>query len=89
VMRVCEKALPLVERVAEKGNKKSISDAGVAALVLGAAAAGAHLNVLINLPGLTNREDAARLQKDGAAILARVAKSTSQAAGRVTQALSS
>jgi len=89
VMRLCERALPLVERVAEKGNKNSISDAGVAALVLGAAAAGAHLNVLINLPGLTNREDAARLQKDGAAILARVAKSTSQAAGRVTQALSS
>jgi glutamate formiminotransferase/formiminotetrahydrofolate cyclodeaminase len=52
VMRLCEKALPLVERVAQKGNKNSISDAGVAALVLGAAAGGAHLNVLINLAGM-------------------------------------
>jgi glutamate formiminotransferase/formiminotetrahydrofolate cyclodeaminase len=89
VMRLCERALPLVERVAEKGNQNSISDAGVAALVLGAAAEGAHLNVLINLPGLTNREDAARLQKDGGAMLARVAKGASQSAARVTQSLTS
>lgn len=59
VMRLCERALPLVERVAEKGNKNSISDAGVAALVLGAAVGGAWLNVLINLPGLKDESFAA------------------------------
>jgi glutamate formiminotransferase/formiminotetrahydrofolate cyclodeaminase len=87
VMRLCERALPMVERVAEKGNKNSISDAGVAALVLRAAAEGAWLNVLINVPGLGKRDDAVRLHKDGVAILARVAKGASQVADRVTQSL--
>ena len=83
VMKLCEKALPFVERVAEKGNKKSISDAGVAALVLHAAVKGAWLNVLINLPGLPDNEGraiheeaddiAAKVSEEAAVIAARVA----------------
>lgn len=87
VMRMCERALPMVERVAEKGNKNSVSDAGVGALVLGAAAGGAHLNVLINLPGLKDasyakdtKANADKLKtlidKRAAAVVAAVAKST-------------
>ncbi|MCI0450910.1 MAG: glutamate formimidoyltransferase [Candidatus Latescibacteria bacterium] len=87
VMHLCEKALPLVERVAEKGNKNSISDAGVAALVLGAAARGAWLNVLINLPGLSDRGEASRIQNDGLATVARVAEGATRAADRVTKSL--
>jgi glutamate formiminotransferase/formiminotetrahydrofolate cyclodeaminase len=87
VMRLCERALPLVERVAEKGNPNSISDAGVAALLLGTAAGGAWLNVLINLPGLTDRDEADRLLKDGRAISARVGDGAARVAGRVTEGL--
>lgn len=89
VMRMCERALPLVDRVAEAGNKNSISDAGVAALVLGAAARGAWLNVLINLPGLSNRDEASRIQNDGLAVVARVVEGASRIADRVTKSLAS
>ncbi len=40
--------------MAQKGNTNSLSDAGVAARCLEAAAAGALLNVLINLPDLSD-----------------------------------
>ncbi|MBM4159618.1 MAG: cyclodeaminase/cyclohydrolase family protein [Ignavibacteria bacterium] len=52
VMELCERALILAKVVAEKGNKNSVSDAGVAALMLQAACAGAGLNVRINLVAL-------------------------------------
>jgi len=49
VMKLSEQALGLTKVVAEKGNVNSISDAGVAALVLKAGCEGAALNVRINL----------------------------------------
>jgi glutamate formiminotransferase/formiminotetrahydrofolate cyclodeaminase len=52
---VLEKSISLLELarlVALKGNKNSLSDAGVAALIAEAAAGGAHYNVLINLPNI-------------------------------------
>ncbi|HEU4364506.1 MAG TPA: glutamate formimidoyltransferase, partial [Candidatus Krumholzibacteria bacterium] len=55
VLRLCERVLPLVATVAEKGNRNSISDAGVAALALRTAAGGAFLNVVINLTGVEDR----------------------------------
>jgi formiminotetrahydrofolate cyclodeaminase len=54
VMSACEKALLHARTVAQKGNKNSASDAGVAALLLHAGCAGAALNVRINLGGLTD-----------------------------------
>jgi glutamate formiminotransferase/formiminotetrahydrofolate cyclodeaminase len=87
VVRLCERTLPLVERVAEKGNKNSISDAGVAALVLGAAARGAWLNVLINLPGLSDRAAADRTRADGDTLVRRVADGAARAAERVAKSL--
>jgi glutamate formiminotransferase/formiminotetrahydrofolate cyclodeaminase len=87
VMRLCERVLPLVERVAEKGNKNSVSDAGVAALVLAAGAQGAWLNVLINLPGLTDRGVASRLSAEGETISSRVAHASARVAERVQSAL--
>jgi glutamate formiminotransferase/formiminotetrahydrofolate cyclodeaminase len=89
VVQLCERALPLVERVADKGNKNSISDAGVAALVLGAAARGAWLNVLINLPGLSDRDEASRIHKDGDALAGRVADGATSVADRVAKSLAS
>jgi formiminotetrahydrofolate cyclodeaminase len=52
VMQFCEQALVLTRAAAEKGNVNSISDAGVAALMLHAACLGAKLNVRINLGSL-------------------------------------
>ena len=52
VMQLCERALVLTQAAAEKGNVNSISDAGVAALMLHAACLGAKLNVQINLGSL-------------------------------------
>lgn len=44
--------LKLAKVVARKGNRNSLSDAGVAALTARAAADGAYYNVRINLPGI-------------------------------------
>ncbi len=52
IMQLCERALALTQAAAEKGNVNSISDAGVAALMLHAACLGAKLNVQINLGSL-------------------------------------
>ena len=53
-------AARLARIVVEKGNRNSISDAGVAALAARTAAEGAYLNVRINLPGI---EDASFRKK--------------------------
>jgi glutamate formiminotransferase/formiminotetrahydrofolate cyclodeaminase len=56
VMRACEALLDSLQTVAEYGNVNSISDAGVAAQAAIAGTRGAMLNVLINLPGLSDAE---------------------------------
>lgn len=55
VMQLCEQALYLAKTTAEKGNKNSASDAGVAALMLHSACAGAAFNVRINLGSLEDQ----------------------------------
>ncbi|UCE03925.1 MAG: glutamate formimidoyltransferase [Candidatus Latescibacterota bacterium] len=57
VERACRGA-QLARQVAEIGNPASLSDAGVAALCAATAAEGAYYNVLINLAGLDDPEDA-------------------------------
>ncbi|HUN66113.1 MAG TPA: cyclodeaminase/cyclohydrolase family protein [Bacteroidota bacterium] len=56
VMRHAIDTLALTRTVAEKGNVNSVSDAGVAALMLHAACEGAAFNVQINLRGITETE---------------------------------
>jgi formiminotetrahydrofolate cyclodeaminase len=56
LMGLCEEGVSLARTVAEKGNKNSLSDAGVSLLLLQAAADGAALNVRINLPGLEDQK---------------------------------
>lgn len=56
VMKHCIDALALSRQVAVAGNVNSISDAGVAALMLHAAVESAGLNVRINLNGLNDQE---------------------------------
>ena len=52
LMEFCGKAMKLVKIIAEQGNQNSLSDAGVAALMLHAGCEGAALNVKINLGSL-------------------------------------
>ncbi len=61
VMGKAVEAAKLARSAAEKGNRNSASDAGVAALVAGAAGEGAHLNVLINLPAIKDAKFASRV----------------------------
>jgi glutamate formiminotransferase/formiminotetrahydrofolate cyclodeaminase len=56
VMTLAVEALKLGAQVAEKGNKNSVSDAGVAGFCLRAALQGAFLNVQINLPGIKDED---------------------------------
>ncbi len=60
----CSKILPFVKIVSKKGNQNSVSDAGVAALLISTAAQGAFLNVLINCSGLKNNDEAKQLLSD-------------------------
>jgi len=54
VLRRCVDAAEVARAVVDQGNRNSISDGGVAALVLRAAAEAAYLNVKINLPSITD-----------------------------------
>ena len=47
--------LKLAKKTAQKGNRNSMSDAGVAALAAKTAAEGAYYNVRINLPGIQDK----------------------------------
>lgn len=63
VIKACADILPLIKSVAEKGNQNSLSDAGVAALLLFTSAQGAYLNVLINCMSLKNQTIAGEVLK--------------------------
>lgn len=62
-MQKSAQALDLIEAVAAKGNQNSLSDAGVASLCVKTAVCGAHLNVMINIPGLADKSKAADIAK--------------------------
>jgi glutamate formiminotransferase/formiminotetrahydrofolate cyclodeaminase len=65
-LRVLEAAVELLllaRTAAEKGNRNSLSDAGVAALAGRAAADGGYFNVRINLPGLKDEAFKAAVRK--------------------------
>jgi formiminotetrahydrofolate cyclodeaminase len=55
VIATARKALPYIQKAAEKGNQNSVSDAGVALSLLSTAAEGAFLNVVINCTSLANK----------------------------------
>ncbi len=69
----CE-ALKLAQEVALKGNKNSLSDAGVAGLMAQAAAEGAFYNVMINLPGLENADFVSKTKKQARTLVKKAQK---------------
>jgi glutamate formiminotransferase/formiminotetrahydrofolate cyclodeaminase len=67
-------ALKLAKEVALKGNKNSLSDAGVAGLMAQAAAEGAFYNVMINLPGLEDADFVSKTKKQATALVKKAQK---------------
>ncbi len=61
---LCIEAMELVKIIVEKGNQNSISDAGVAALMLHAGCEGAMLNVKINLGSLIDADFVAQTKTE-------------------------
>jgi formiminotetrahydrofolate cyclodeaminase len=62
VMEMANAVLPYTLEVARKGNINSISDVGVASMMLRNALEGAAMNVMINLPGLDDKSKATEFQ---------------------------
>jgi formiminotetrahydrofolate cyclodeaminase len=55
VIKKCYEILPLLKTIAEKGNKNSLSDVGVAIALVKTSSQGALMNVLINCASLSNQ----------------------------------
>ena len=68
VMQLANQSMEIIEAMAETGNPNSVSDAGVGALCARSAVMGAFLNVKINAAGLTDKEFASKIIREGAAI---------------------
>ncbi|NQV30715.1 MAG: glutamate formimidoyltransferase [Candidatus Marinimicrobia bacterium] len=70
-LKVMEHSLEIMKlsgRMAEIGNQNSLSDAGVAVLQAHAGLEGAALNVLINIPGIVDKERVTDLEKKVASL---------------------
>ena len=63
-------SLKIAREVTEFGNKNSLSDAGVAALMAKAAAHGAYYNVLINLGTISDKSWVEKTRRDADTALA-------------------
>ncbi len=76
VLKKTAKAADLARLVCEKGNRNSVSDAGVAALAAQTAAVGAFLNVTINLPGISDEEFVEEVLREAREIREKVVEHT-------------
>ena len=64
IMRTCAKAIDVIAEFAAKGSALAISDAGVGVLFCKAALQGASLNVFINTKYMTDKDYAAKSEKE-------------------------
>ena len=87
VLEKCGSLLELALLVAQKGNKNSLSDAGVAGLMAEAAAAGAFYNVKINLPWIRDSDFKEEALKKGDELMSRVARLGAEIRGVVEHLL--
>jgi len=68
VLKKSVEALELAKEVAIKGNKNSISDAGVAGLAAQTAAEGAFYNIKINLPNIQDKQFKSKILKEATSL---------------------
>ncbi len=74
VIKNCSSILPLLKIIIDKGNKNSVSDAGVAVSLIKSSAQSAFLNVLINCKSLNNQTIASEIKKSTQVIFDEVQK---------------
>jgi len=87
-MRRCVDAVEIARDVAEIGNKNSISDAGVSALMFQAAFEAAKLNVLLNLTSIEDDEFDAATTEETAKLTAKIETLVEEALDAVSEHLS-
>jgi glutamate formiminotransferase / formiminotetrahydrofolate cyclodeaminase len=68
VLELSAELLKLAKKAAQKGNRNSLSDAGVAALAARTAAEGAYYNIRINLPGLKDQAFKEKIKRRATAL---------------------
>jgi glutamate formiminotransferase/formiminotetrahydrofolate cyclodeaminase len=73
--------------VAEKGTSNAVTDAGVAALLAGAACKGADYNVRVNVSALEDPSKGAKLAAESRRLVKKVAELTARVEQRVESAL--
>ena len=87
-METARNVLSLAASIIEAGNSVVLSDIAVAALSAEAGVKGAWVNVLINLPMLADRKEAAGLRKRGEALLESAVRDAEKINGRAIDELS-
>jgi len=68
VLEISAELMKLAKKAAHKGNRNSLSDAGVAALAARTAAEGAYYNIRINLPGLKDQAFKEKIKRRATAL---------------------
>jgi glutamate formiminotransferase/formiminotetrahydrofolate cyclodeaminase len=86
-LRAAGEVAALAARAAEAGNKNAVSDAGVGALLAGAAARGAAYNVRINVAGMPRPAEAAALVAEAKRLVEETQRATERAAALVEAAI--
>jgi len=87
VLKNCLALAELASLTARKGNRNSLSDAGVAALTARTAAEGAFYNVLINLPGLKDENFKRGIAAEARDLIAEVRRLTSSVNKKIEKEL--
>jgi glutamate formiminotransferase/formiminotetrahydrofolate cyclodeaminase len=89
VLEQAVEAVALAKAAAAKGNRNSVSDAGVAGLVGWAAGEGAYDNILINLGSISDAAFGARVRKRAAALRKSLDRDAKAVRASVAKALAS